>query len=1101
MASINHKLFATSPNVHVRDVTLSASDDVQSYRQKLARIVLDEMYQFVGLLDTDGNVLEINRAALEGAGIRIEDIQGRPFWNARWWVVSNETQNLQRALVEQARAGQFVRRDIEIYGQAAGEETIIIDYSLEPVRSQDGKIVFLLAEGRNITEKKRAEAEIARKSEELQQLLNKVRELDRIKSDFFANVSHELRTPLALILGPADAILSDGDNLTDLQRRDISIIQRNAATLLKHVNDLLDVSKLEAGRHTVDYARMDVARQLRTVAAHFDAMAPQRSLSYAISAPETLRAEVDADKFDRIVLNLLSNAFKFTPVGGRIRCAIEAATPDSLVVTVQDSGPGVKPELRTAIFERFQQGQSGVTREFGGTGLGLAIAKDFVELQGGSITVADSPGGGALFQVTMPRYAPEGAHVREEEPSRASRADALDYDALDYQYVSEWKDEDDHSAADGARLGKARVLVVEDNAEMRRFISRVLHEYRVTPAANGEEALAKALEDPPDVVVTDLMMPRMGGDRLVARMRGEYSLAHIPVVVLSAKADEELRIKLLNESVQDYVVKPFSAQELRARVRNQVTLKRMRDVLQRELESQSTDIDELSRQLHDRRVALESSLEAQKKSAWLWRAVFDNSAVGIGLLDLNGKFLETNSGLQTMTGYNREQLSRISLTDMSPEEDRDAMAARITNLREGSRSDYLTEQRFRTRDGASLWATTGVSVIPGSDSRPSMLVGIVSDTTARKRAEEEQKKLASLVESSSDFIGIATPDGRVLFVNPAGRRIVGAEDDRDFSTATIFDFVAESDRDRFAREILPRIWDEGHWEGETPFRNFANSEAIPMWQHIFFINDDGGSRIALATVSRDLSERKRAEEKLAAAQAQLAHMARVTTMGELSAAIAHEVNQPLAAIVTNANACMRWLSADPPNTEEGRDAASRIAREGKRASDVIGRIRKLMKKGQTVMEPIELNDVVRQVLEMVRPQIAHDGISLVTELAGQLTVTGDTVQIQQVLLNLIVNAIDATAETHDQQRQITIRSEARAEAGMCVAVSDSGAGIDPAALDRLFTPFFTTKANGMGMGLAISNSIIQSHGGRLWATPNKQRGATFELCLPARTSV
>lgn len=1094
MASINHQWFANSPIVRVRDVTLSASDNLEGYRQKLARIVLDEMYQFVGLLDTDGNVLEINRAALEGAGIRLEDIQGRPFWTARWWVVSKETQNLQRALIEQARAGQFVRHDIEIYGQAAGEETIIIDYSLEPVRGHDGRIVFLLAEGRNITEKKRAEAEIARKNEELQQLLTKVRELDRIKSDFFANVSHELRTPLALILGPAEAILSDGENLTDLQRHDIGIIQRNAATLLKHVNDLLDVAKLEAGRHTVDYSRMDVGRQLRTIAAHFDAMAPQRSLSYVVSAPDALYAEVDADKFDRIVLNLLSNAFKFTPAGGRIRCAIEAVTADSFVVSVQDSGPGVKPELRTTIFERFQQGQSGVSREFGGTGLGLAIAKDFVELQGGSITVADGPGGGALFQVTMPRYAPEGAYVREAEPSRTRRTDALDYED-----VSASKAADEHSAASDARLGKSRVLVVEDNPEMREFISRVLDEYRVTPAANGEEALAKALADPPDVVVTDLMMPKMGGDLFVAEMRRAPSLAHIPVVVLSARADEDLRIKLLRESAQDYVVKPFSAQELRARVRNQVVLKCTRDALQRELDSQSTDLDELTRQLHDSRVALESSLEAQKTSAWLWHAVFENSAVGIGLLDLNGRFLETNSNLQTMTGYNREQLSRISLTDISPREDRDALTARITNLREGSRGNHHpVEQRFRARDGAPLWATTGLSVIPGVDSRPNMLVAIVADATARKRAEEEQKKLASLVESSSDFIGIATPEGRVLFVNPAGRRIVGADEDQDFSDATIFDFLAGPDRDRFAHETLPRILDEGHWEGETSFRNFANNDAIPMWQHIFFIKEDAGSRIALATVSRDLSDRKRSEEKLAAVQAQLAHMARLTTMGELSAAIAHEVSQPLAAIVTNANACMRWLSANPPNIEEGRDATLRIASEGKRASDVIGGIRKLMQKGHTVMEPIDLNDVVHQVLEMVRPQIAHHGISLVTELKGRLSVMGDAVQIQQVLINLIVNAIDATAEVHDRQRRIAIRSEARERAGMCVAVSDSGAGIDPAALDRLFTPFFTTKANGMGMGLAISKSIIQSHGGRLWASSNENSGATFELCLPAR---
>ena len=166
-------LFTNSPALHVRDVTLLATDGLQTHREKLARTILDEMYQFVGLLDADGSVLDINRVALDGAGIRLDDIQGKPFWEARWWLVSKDTQNLQQALVQQARAGEFVRRDIEIYGQAAGEETIIIDYSLEPVRDRQGTVVFLLAEGRNITEKKRAEAEIARKNEELQLLLEK----------------------------------------------------------------------------------------------------------------------------------------------------------------------------------------------------------------------------------------------------------------------------------------------------------------------------------------------------------------------------------------------------------------------------------------------------------------------------------------------------------------------------------------------------------------------------------------------------------------------------------------------------------------------------------------------------------------------------------------------------------------------------------------------------------------------------------------------------------------------------------------------------------------------------------------------------------------
>jgi PAS domain S-box-containing protein len=736
-------LFTNSPALHVRDVTLLATDDLQTHREKLARTILDEMYQFVGLLDAEGNVLDINRVALEGAGIRLDDIQGKPFWEARWWVVSTETQELQRALVQQAQSGEFVRRDIEIYGEAAGEETIIIDYSLEPVRDHSGNIVFLLAEGRNITEKKRAEAEIARKNEELQQLLEKIRELDRLKSDFFANVSHELRTPLALILGPAESILSSGDNLTELQRRDLAVIQRNAATLLKHVNDLLDLSKLDAGRHTVDYAQVDLARQVRAGAAHFDALAPQRSLSYVVTAPDTLRAEVDPEKFDRILLNLLSNAFKFTPVGGRIRCTVEASGPDRVLLTVQDSGPGVKPEVRATIFERFRQAQTGTTREFGGTGLGLAIAKDFADLHGGSIAVSDAPGGGALFQVELPRYAPEGTYVRGEA-APSDRAAVGIREAVEGLAPKEAVEEAT-AEEETMRFGRPRVMVVEDNLEMLHYITRVLgQDFQIVPAANGEEALAKAIKQIPDLVVTDLMMPKMGGDRLVAGMRARSPLAQVPVIVLSAKADEELRVKMLSESVQDYVVKPFSAHELRARVHNQVALKRMRDVLQLELKSQSTDVAELSRQLQESRAALERSLEAQRESARLWRAVFDNSAVGIGLLDLEGQFVQTNPGLQRMTGNAQHELSGISLRDIAVEEDREVVTSRIAQLRDGARNGYCDECQYRRRDGSCGWTRVSVSVVPGSDLAPRMLVGVFDDTTARKRAEDEQKKLVSL---------------------------------------------------------------------------------------------------------------------------------------------------------------------------------------------------------------------------------------------------------------------------------------------------------------------------------------------------------------------
>ena len=432
-----------------------------------------------------------------------------------------------------------------------------------------------------------------------------------------------------------------------------------------------------------------------------------------------------------------------------------------MLLSVQDSGPGVKPEMRATIFERFRQGQTGTTREFGGTGLGLAIAKDFADLHGGSISVSDAPGGGALFQVELPRYAPEGTYVvgRAGVGALQQRGPGLS------------------GGCGGLRATRRRPTMksVEEEAPGRPRITgsrrqrrdaAIYHpytwqEYHIIPAADGEEALAKAIAEVPDLVVTDLMMPKMGGDRLVAEMRLRPSLAQVPVIVLSAKADEELRVKLLTESVQDYVVKPFSAQELRARVRNQVALKRMRDLLKMELESQSTDVAELSRQLYESRAALERSLEAQRESARLWRAVFDSSAVGIGVLDLEGRFLETNPRLQSMSGNGHEELSRISLADTAAEEDRETVTATLAELRNGITKRYRRERRYRRRDGSSGWAYVSVSVVPGSDLAPRMLVGVFDDITARKQAEDEQKKVVSLVENSTDFIGIASPEGQV----------------------------------------------------------------------------------------------------------------------------------------------------------------------------------------------------------------------------------------------------------------------------------------------------------------------------------------------------
>lgn len=947
----------------VGSVALDRADSHQTQREKLARIVLDSMYQFVGLLDANGHTLEINRAALDGAGVRMADLRGKPFWEARWFQVSQETTEMQRDFVRRAQGGEFVRCDMEIFGQAAGDETIVIDFSLLPVRDDGGQVVFLLAEGRNITEKNRVEAEVSRKNAELESLLERVRQLDQLKSDMFANVSHELRTPLALILGPTEELLESGENLTDAQRRQLQVIRRNASALLKHVNDLLDLAKLDARRMDVQYTQVDLVALVSEQAEQFHALAPQRELRYVIATPESLPAVIDQEKTEKILQNLLSNAFKFTPPGGRVRCALERTGRDRCLLEVQDSGPGVPVELRQLIFERFRQGQAGTTRNFGGTGLGLAISKEFVELLHGTITVTAAPGGGCLFQVELPLAPPPGTLPIGFDT--AVHAPPLSPSPID-GVLAELAQPETHAAPGPGPGGAPRILVVEDNAEMRRFICEALRaEFLVEAAPDGASALDAAIAAPPDLVVTDLMLPRLGGDRLVEAMRSIPELADVPVLVLSAKDDAMLRARMLAGAVQDYVTKPFSAHELRARVRNLATMKRARDDLRRELLSQSNDLTLLTRHLIESRRALQVSEHR-------WWTIYEHSPVGIALVRVGGSIQAANPAFKTMLGYSDEEILRCSLQRITPVEDRAATQRRIAGLLAGDMQEYHLQRRLQRKDGALVWANASVSLVPGAQDPERLLV----------------------------------------------------------------------------------------------------------------------------VVAEDITDQKRAEQALATARAELAQVARVSTLGELAASIAHEVNQPLAAIVANGHASARWLQASPANEAEARAAVERIIRDASRAGDVINRIRGFVQRREVQRIPLNLDDVVRDVTELVRGEAQERRIDVVHGSSGPLPcVNADRTQLQQVVLNLVMNGLEAMGRSGGGARSIRLATLCD-RSWVQVDVRDSGEGIDPAVEKTLFDAFHTTKVDGMGMGLAISRSIIESHGGRLWFTPNEGPGVTFSFALP-----
>ena len=245
-------------------------------------------------------------------------------------------------------------------------------------------------------------------------------------------------------------------------------------------------------------------------------------------------------------------------------------------------------------------------------------------------------------------------------------------------------------------------------------------------------------------------------------------------------------------------------------------------------------------------------------------------------------------------------------------------------------------------------------------------------------------------------------------------------------------------------------------------------------------------------------ERKHAEEARREAQAELARVSRVTTMGELTASLAHEVNQPIAAAVTNANTCLRWLTRDQPDLEEAREAASRIVKDATRAAGIISRVRLLFKKSTPQRELVDVNEAIREMIVLLRSEATRYNITVRMELAADLPlIMGDRVQLQQVLMNLIVNSIDAMKEV-DGARQLAVKSERTEKEEVLVSVSDTGVGLPPQQADQIFDAFFTTKPHGTGMGLRISRSIVESHEGRLWAADNSPRGASFCFTLPTK---
>ena len=561
----------------------------------------------------------------------------------------------------------------------------------------------------------------ARAYEEERKRAEALAEIDRTKTAFFSNVSHEFRTPLTLMLGPLEDMkrMADGtDGLSTAQREQLDLIHRNGLRLLKLVNTLLDFSRIEAGRVQAIYVPTDLAAYTEDLASVFRAAIEKAGLRLIVDSPPlSERAYVDRDMWEKIVLNLLSNAFKFTSEG-EIEVSLRPVGP-YFELAVRDTGTGIPAAELPRVFERFHRVDGARGRTHEGTGIGLALVQELARLHGGSVSVESEQGKGSTFRVRIPQG-------RDHLPaSQIGGARSLSSTALGAQpFVEEamrWLPDSRAPAPESELLmpespapsdtKRARILVADDNADMRDYLRRLLDpDYDVRTVADGEAALAAIKQDAPDLLLADVMMPRMDGFNVLTRLRADSATNTLPVILLSARAGEEAKVEGLAAGANDYLVKPFSARELLARVDMNIRMEKLR----REAEQTLRESEERFRHMADNAPVMVWISEPDGRSTFLSKSWYD----------FTGQRPETGMGF----GW---------LDAVHPDDRRATEQAYLAAnpRREGFRLEY----RLRRNDGEYCWAIDAASPRLGPAGELLGYIGSVIDISDRKRLEQARE--------------------------------------------------------------------------------------------------------------------------------------------------------------------------------------------------------------------------------------------------------------------------------------------------------------------------------------------------------------------------
>ncbi|MCL6752401.1 response regulator, partial [Nostoc sp. CCCryo 231-06] len=770
----------------------------------------------------------------------------------------------------------------------------------------------------------------------------------------------------------------------------------------------------------------------------------------------------------RDTLNLLSNALKFTFVG---EIAVSLRPVGMMVsLIVRDTGTGIPADEVPRLFERFYRVKGVKGRTFEGTGIGLSLVQELVQMHGGTIAVDSTFGQGSTFTVQLPTgtaHLPlDCLNASQSSVSTASGAMSYVEEALGW-LPKETLEEEEFSPA-----SSARILLVDDNTDMRNYLRRILSEYyKVDVAIDGETALAAAYNDPPDLILSDVMMPRMDGIELLRQLRADLRTREIPILLLSARAGEESAVEGLESGADDYLVKPFSRRELLARVAANLELGRVRLAASQE--------------------RFRFLAESIPQMVWTADAIGWVDYYSLRCLDYTGLTLEQ------IQGFGWQNL-------IHPEEREHTISVWTQAAQTGT--SYEVEHRLRQADGTYCWHLTRALPMLNENSQIIRWYGTCTDISERKLAEaalqESEELKQRILESSHDCIKVLTLDGRVLHLNQGGLHLLEIDDPASFHNVEWISLWQGEDREKAKAAIAAaKIGNVGQFRGYCP-----TAKGKPKWWDVIVtsVRNASGIIAQLLVVSRDITKQKQTEaereqlflrEQAAREQAQTANRIK----DEFLAVLSHELRSPLNPIL----GWSRLLRNGTLNAAKTAIALETIERNAKLQAQLIEDLldvsRILSGKLNLQMAPVNLASTIEAAIETVRLAAEAKSIQIqrvFDQNIGQIL--GDSARLQQVFWNLLTNAVKFSSiggrveirlECQDSQAQIT--------------VSDTGKGINPDFLPYVFESFrqadatTTRKFGGLGLGLAIVRHLVELHGGTVQVdSPGEGQGAIFNVRFP-----